>query len=171
MLSTVTIKQVTTTDTKQVVAFLVKMRSQLFPMLNKDVLSPDLANFEMHYLYKEKTAFFAALSPTNEVIGTICVYPYDRRFSHLNDFYPENTAEIVKCYVDEKYRRCGIGKQLFQQALSFSQGTYDVLSLHTHPFLPGGFAFWQSRGFHTRFTEQDGVWDTIFMDMNLLPTS
>ena len=164
-----TIQIVKKTDISQVVDFIMRIRSEIFPMLSKDQLPSDLLHFQSFYLQRKTAIMYAAYTQTGQVIGTIAICPYDGRFEHLQPFYQDSkTAEIVKCYVDPHLRRSGVGSRLFREVLQFSRNVgYQKLYLHTHPFLPGAIPFWQALGFEKRWKEDDPLWQTIHMDQKL----
>lgn len=156
-------------DKSRVIDFMMSIRSEVFPMLSQDQLPPDLLHFRQHYIQQENATVLAARMPDGTLIGTIGIIPYDGRFHQLEGFYNNiPTAEIVKCYIDSTYRRLKIGTTLFQEALKFSEDAgYQKLYLHTHPFLPGAISFWENQGFAIRLAEDDPIWKTVHMDMNL----
>lgn len=164
-----TIKKVQAREYDKVIQFVMKMRKECFPMLDHDQLPSDLLHFEQSYIQPENAAFFAAYSDEGTVLGTIAVCPYDGRFSQLQGCYDvTKTVEIVKCYIDQSYRRLGIGAALVKEAARFSQEAgYQTLYLHTHPFLPGAIPFWHAQGFTDRLAEDDPVWKTVHMDKKL----
>lgn len=113
-----------------------------------------------------KNALFVALSDMNEVVGCIALSQYDNRIKVLHSHYSNHItiAEVARCYVDEKFRRQGIGAQLFEHAVNFAHASgYETLYLHTHYFLPGGFSFWRAMGFEITLDEGD-VWQTVHME-------
>lgn len=113
-----------------------------------------------------QNALFVALTKTNEVVGCIALSMYDHRIEALHSHYTTdaNIAEVARCYVDERYRRQGIGAALFEHASTFAQEIgYEMLYLHTHYFLPGGFSFWRAMGFEITLDE-GGVWQTVHME-------
>ncbi|MBO0997517.1 GNAT family N-acetyltransferase [Bacillus sp. SD075] len=148
---------------------MMRIRKEIFPMLSQDKLPPDLLHFKKHYIQRGNSTVYAARIHDGTLIGTIGIYPYDGRFDQLIDVYNHtHTAEIVKCYIDSKYRRLGIGTTLFKKALKFSMDAgYQNLYLHTHPFLPGAISFWENQGFEIRLAEEDAIWKTVHMDRNL----
>lgn len=156
-------------DISQVIEFMMKIRKEVFPMLSQDQLPPDLLHFKEHYIQQENATVLAARMPDGTLIGTIGIIPYDGRFHQLKEFYTNTpTAEIVKCYIDSTYRRLKIGTTLFREALKFSgDAGYQKLYLHTHPFLPGAISFWENQGFEIKLAEDDPIWKTVHMDMNL----
>ncbi|MCM3783651.1 GNAT family N-acetyltransferase [Neobacillus mesonae] len=164
-----TIEKIEAKPYEKVIEFVMRIRSEVFPMLSSEQLPQDLAEFEEHYVHKEKSAFFAAVTEDGKVLGTIGVCPYDGRLSQIEGCYDlTQTAEIVKCYTDSSYRRSGIGSALFEAAAHFSrEAGYLTLYLHTHPFLPGAIPFWKAKGFVERLAEEDPVWKTLHMDMKL----
>lgn len=163
------VQKVSLEDRDQVVAFMMRVRKEVFPMLSQDELPHDLVHFEETYINQKNAIVYVAFSPEGKVVGTIGVQPYDGRFSSLKEHYQHlSTAEIVKCYIDPQKRRSGIGTMLLHQARHFcSEAGYDMLYLHTHPFLPGAVSFWKANGFKERFMEEDPIWQTIHMDMKL----
>ncbi|WP_211750335.1 GNAT family N-acetyltransferase [Paenibacillus sp. Marseille-Q4541] len=164
-----TIRKVQEEESSQVIEFMMKIRKEIFPMLSQDELPQDLLHFNEYYTRQESSAIFAAIIEDGTVVGTIGIYQYDGRFDQLQEFYHHSrTAEIVKCYIDPQYRRLGLGSILFNQALRFCrEAAYEKLYLHTHPFLPGAIPFWKSKGFEERLAEDDPIWKTLHMDMQL----
>ena len=118
-----------------------------------------------HEIRDENNAFYACFNQKNEVVGSISICRYDNRIASLQEYYKQdNVAEVGRCYVLDSYRRRGIGSSLFDLAKHFaSQRGYEVLYLHTHYFLPGGFSFWQNMGFEITFDE-GGDWQTVHME-------
>lgn len=155
-------------DSSPVIEFMMRIRKEVFPMLSEE-LPPDLLHFNEHYMKQDNAAIFAAFFEDGTVLGTIGICQYDGRFKQLEKHYDHiKTAEIVKCYIDPKYRRLGVGSLLFNRALRFcEEAGYEKIYLHTHPFLPGAVPFWKSRGFEERFKEDDPVWNTLHMDLPL----
>ncbi len=164
-----TIKKVQESDISQIIEFMMRIRKEIFPMLSEDQIPPDLIHFDQHYIQRENSAVYAAFFEDGTVLGTIGICPYDGRFGQLQQFYKQiPTAEIVKCYIDSKYRRLGIGTLLFNKALCFcGYMGYQKLYLHTHPFLPGAIPFWKAKGFEERLAEDDPVWNTVHMDRKI----
>lgn len=151
---------------QQILAFYMRMRKTLFKTLNPDELPKDMADFDHVYGDEGNAAFFAAFDNEGRVIGTIGYLPYDNRFPELNGLYKERkTGELVRCYVDEQNRRQGIGSLLFDAVKdSMKQDGYEIIYLHSHPFLPGGIDFWHKKGFQDVWIEKDPFWNTVHMD-------
>lgn len=121
-------------------------------------------------LHKEcenpSNALFIALTEDKKIVGCIALSKYDHRIQTLHTYYKqdESIAEVSRCYVDENYRRQGIGAQLFEKVNLFAKEIgYEMLYLHTHHFLPGGFHFWKKMGFEIALDEND-AWQTVHMD-------
>ena len=106
-----------------------------------------------------------AWSEKQELIATLAVCQYNDRITELRGRYNlRETAEICRCYVDERYRRQGIGSQLFALADVFcQQHQYKTLYLHTHHFLPGGYHFWLRNNFKVIMDMQD-EWQLVHME-------
>jgi GNAT superfamily N-acetyltransferase len=50
----------------------------------------------------------------------------------------------------------GIGSRLYAEAEQYAKAAgYCVSYLHTSLYLPGGYTFWQSRGYRERFWETE----------------
>lgn len=164
-----TVKKVGAAESEKVIEFMIEMRKELFPMLIGAPLPSDLLHFKRHYIESKNAQIFAAFLPDGTVIGTIGIGPYDHRFPKLHHHYDQlKTAEIVKCYIDSTCRRQGIGTALYKKALRFCQEKeYEMLYLHTHPFLPGGIPFWLAQGFEERLIENDPIWKTRHMDLQI----
>jgi GNAT superfamily N-acetyltransferase len=115
-----------------------------------------------------RNAFFIAYNENHKIIGAISISFYDNRIDKLKKRYQnKNIAEIGRCYVNEEYRRCGIGSKLFELAKSFAHNkSYEKLYLHTHYFLPGGYHFWQKMGFKITLDEKNNL-QTVHMERNI----
>lgn len=125
----------------------------------------DLFDLAQQYILQERNSLLCAWSENQELIATLAVYQYDDRITELRGRYNlSETAEICRCYVDERYRRQGIGSQLFALAEVFCQRhQYKTLYLHTHHFLPGGYYFWLRNNFNVIMDMQD-EWQLVHME-------
>ncbi len=150
---------------KDAIDFAMRVRKEVFPMLDHEELPVDLEQFKEHYLDSAVTVFLVAVTEDNEIVGSIGILPYDGRIEAVNGQYPEQSAaEIVKCYVDSKYRRYGIGSLLVRELEKVvAELHYTTLYLHTHRFLPGAVDFWKRQGYVV-VVEQDDDWQTVHMD-------
>lgn len=117
---------------------------------------------------KDTNAFFVSYNEKRQIIAAISITKYDNRILRLKSNYTnKNIAEIGRCYVDEKYRRCGVGSRLLNLASTFAaKNNYEKMYLHTHYFLPGGFNFWSKMGFDITFDEKDKL-QTVHMEKRL----
>lgn len=112
----------------------------------------DIMNLNEYYINPRKNNLFLAKNPENdEIIATIAVRGYDKKFKEFEGLYnKEDTASIWRLYVDEKYRRLGLATKLFKLVESFSYlNNYKEIYLHTHKNLNGGLNFWKKMGFET----------------------
>ncbi|UPK47443.1 GNAT family N-acetyltransferase [Paenibacillus pabuli] len=145
--------------------FAMRVRKEVFPMLDHGELPADLEQFREHYLDSADAIFLIAVMEDNRIVGSIGILPYDGRIEALAGKYPEQSAaEIVKCYVDSKYRRYGIGSLLVRELENVvAEMHYTTLYLHTHRFLPGAVDFWKRQGYVV-VVEQEDDWQTVHMD-------
>ncbi|RAI89687.1 acetyltransferase (GNAT) family protein [Paenibacillus pabuli] len=145
--------------------FAMRVRKEVFPMMDHEKLPVDLEQFREHYLDSPDAVFLVAVTEDNQIVGSIGILPYDGRIEAVNGRYPEQSAaEIVKCYVDSKYRRYGIGSLLVRELENVvAELHYTTLYLHTHSFLPGAVDFWKRQGYVV-VVEQDDDWQTVHMD-------
>lgn len=145
--------------------FAMRVRKEVFPMMDHEKLPVDLEQFKEHYLDSADAVFLVAVTEDNQIVGSIGILPYDGRIEAVNGRYPEQSAaEIVKCYVDSKYRRYGIGSLLVRELENVvAELHYTTLYLHTHRFLPGAVDFWKRQGYVV-VVEQDDDWQTVHMD-------
>lgn len=166
---TYTIKKVEEKECAKVVAFMMDVRREVFPMIDYHSIPEDLEHVQEHYIDRDDAALFAAITEAGDVIGTIAYVRYDDRFHQLHALYAQvYTTELVRCYVDPNVRRHGVGTRLYQAVLqSIQVAGYEKIYLHTHPFLPGGVHFWRAQGFVERLNEVDSYWKTIHMDTSL----
>ncbi|PWW43883.1 acetyltransferase (GNAT) family protein [Paenibacillus pabuli] len=145
--------------------FAMRVRKEVFPMMDHEKLPVDLEQFREHYLDSPDAVFLVAVTEDNQIVGSIGILPYDGRIEAVNGRYPEQSAaEIVKCYVDSKNRRYGIGSLLVRELENVvAELHYTTLYLHTHSFLPGAVDFWKRQGYVV-VVEQDDDWQTVHMD-------
>ncbi|BDG84415.1 MULTISPECIES: GNAT family N-acetyltransferase [Citrobacter] len=127
--------------------------------------SDDVFDLRGNYLERERNQLFGVWNEQQQIIGTLAICQYDDRIEMLHGRYnlPE-TAEICRCYVDQHYRRQGIGSQLVSLAEQFcEQQHYKILYLHTHHFLPGGYQFWRRNLFNV-FMDVGDEWQIVHME-------
>lgn len=145
--------------------FAMRVRREVFPMMDHTRLPVDFEQFKEHYLDSDDAIFLVAKMGDGNIVGTIGILPYDGRIEAVEGRYAtQSAAEIVKCYVDPAYRRYGIGSMLVKELENTVKDMhYTTLYLHTHRFLPGAVDFWKRQGF-TVIAEQDDDWQTVHMD-------
>ncbi|MFK0094516.1 GNAT family N-acetyltransferase [Pseudomonas sp. NPDC090592] len=149
----------------EVVAFVDSARRELFPMLAQAPLPRDLAHFADAYL--DGAGCFLEARDEGRLVAVIGYLPYDHRFAQL-DYRAEQVVEVVRLFVLPAYRRHGLAGALFAALRERAeQAGIGCLYLHTHPFLPGAIAFWERQGFMVVDVEQDPVWQTTHMQLQL----
>lgn len=168
MLNAIKIRPVQEKDVEKIKTFLLKQLNTLFDTGGKAALTDDVINLVDNYVKPERSQLWLALDDKENVVGTIAAFPYNGRFEIFAGRYDlSKTVEIGRCYIDENYRRKGIGARLLDMVKKFAkEKNYEMLYLHTHHFLPGGFNFWQKNGFAIVFDE-GGVYETIHMEQKV----
>jgi GNAT superfamily N-acetyltransferase len=135
-------------DCEKAQVFLFEMIEILFHMKRDIHRHADIFNLKEHYLLHPKHEMMGCFDLDQQLIGVIAFTSYIDRFKGFSHRYSVPTAEIVRCYIKPEKRRMGIGKRLFEYALSLAKAKeYNMLYLHTHPHLPGGYDFWLKTGF------------------------
>lgn len=160
----VTVQKITAREVVEVQKFLLEQCRELYGGKISANQYNDIENLENNYIKPTRNTILGAFT-SGKLIGTIAVSTYNDRIKILKGRYRlDITAEIGRCYIDAQMRRQGIGSMLFNKAVDFcrEQG-YNILYLHTHRFLPGGFAFWQKHGFVITIDEQD-CYKTVHME-------
>lgn len=148
------------------VAFVMRARATLFPMLDPAVLPDDLARFAAVYQQGGDACFLIARQ-AGEIVAAIGYLPYDHRFAQL-DYRGQRTVEVLRLFVEPAWRGAGLASRLFEAlAEKARKQGIETLYLHTHPFLPGAIAFWQRHGFTVVDVENDPVWQTTHMEKRL----
>lgn len=145
-------------ETPRVVDFIVKGRTEIFPMLNEashaQTANRELASFQQTYLDHPDRALFVARA-SGILIATITYVAYDYRFPQLSLGH-ERVVEVVRLYVEPSWRRAGMASRLFGAVANKArQVGIEMLYLHTHPFLPGAIGFWERQGFEV---DDDPIW-------------
>jgi GNAT superfamily N-acetyltransferase len=165
-----TLREMTRADIPAVQSFLVGHLNLFFKADRaKPSAEEDIFNLEQHFILQERNLLLCAWSETQELIATLAVCQYDDRIIELRGRYNLfETAEICRCYVDNRYRRQGIGRQLMGLAEEFClRHRYNKLYLHTHHFLPGGYLFWLRNQFNVVMDMHD-EWELVHMEKLLI---
>ncbi|WP_289371763.1 GNAT family N-acetyltransferase [Paenibacillus silvae] len=152
-------------EIQEAIDFAMRVRGEVFPMIDPSVLPKDFQQFTEHYLDRNDSIFLVARLGETGIVGSIGITPYDGRIQAIEGRYPAPAAaEIVKCYVDPAYRRHGIGSLLVQELEQIvTRMRYTTLYLHTHRFLPGAVDFWERQGF-ALIAEEENEWQIVHMD-------
>ena len=168
------ISHATRDEIPAIVKFTKIARTSMFPMIdasshNKQA-GKELATFQQTYLDQPEGAFLVA-HVDGVLVATIAYVPYDGRFPYLQ-LGRERTVEVVRLYVDPKFRRTGLASRLFAAlASTAAREGIEQLYLHTHPFLPGAISFWRKHGFSIIHVDQDPVWHTTHMKLSIERTT
>ncbi len=149
--------------------FLFKMVKKLFNTDENPLYHHDIINLKETYIDNKKNTLLGAFNELGELIGTIAVKQFVDRFKVLEGRYKEEvTAELGRCYINESLRRKGIGSLLLEELLQFcKESGYEKIYLHTHRHLPGGFDFWNKKGFVITVEEEDKE-KTVHMEKEVL---
>ncbi|EGO65120.1 GNAT family N-acetyltransferase [Acetonema longum] len=150
--------------------FIIPMIREVYPDYPDSATRWDVTHLADAYACRPDAAMFLAIDRPNgeKVAGTAAINRYDDRIAAVRGIYDAaKTAELSRCYVDSRLRRCGIATRLVASLEAFSRSLgYAVICLHTHRFLPGGLPFWLSQGYIARLEPQDKD-ETVFMDKNI----
>lgn len=161
----ISIYHVGSEDVVEVLPYVLDFRRKLFPMLNPNLVPKDLKTFEQVYLQNSTGTFLQARTDDGRLIGVIGMLNYDYRFPHL-DIDAKKTVEVARLFVDPKYRRTGLGTELFQSLLVVAkEKQIERLYLHTHPFLDGAYEFWLQQGFQLITYCDESGFLTIHMEL------
>lgn len=150
-------------DQEEIIAYVLKTREHLFPMLNHHVIPKDLQAFASTYIEADIGVFLQARTEQGELVGTIGMMAYDGRFPYLS-FTENKIVEVVKLYVEPAYRKSGLGTALVQELKKIGrrQGV-ELFYLHTHPFLEGAYEFWLKQGFDLVVSTEEAGFETLHM--------
>ena len=166
----IVIRKIDNNDIASVQNFLLGQLQDLFSQDGQSAITDDVWGLVKLYIEPARNQMWAAFSPEGTIIGTIAICEYNDRIAVLKGRYPsKTTAEIGRCYIDKRLRRQGIGSQLLKEAEDFCrEQAYNMMYLHTHHFLPGGFHFWQSQGFEITLDE-GGAYQLVHMEKKVRP--
>ena len=129
----------------------------------------DIIDMEKYYLEPGKNNFFMAQhNTTGELMGTIGIRAYDKKFQLKNVYTPETTAGIWRVFVDRTWRRNGVASALVRIGENFCREKgYEKIYLHTHKSVTGALDFWLSNGY--QIVEDTGnELKTVHMDKKLI---
>ncbi|QKF82514.1 GNAT family N-acetyltransferase [Halarcobacter ebronensis] len=170
MINEIDFKYVTPDLEKQTKDFIIgeyiKHYDTYFPKSQYEILYKKM---DLLLLKRSHNAFFIA-QYKNKTIGAISICEYDNRIKALQKRYlNRNIAEVGRCYIEESFRKKGIGSKLFELAYDFAKNKeYESLYLHTQYFLPGGYQFWNKMGFYNTLDEKDYL-QTVHMERKVNP--
>lgn len=144
-------------DAERVKRFVIPTMTALYPPGAFNANPDDLRRFSEVYVQPSNACFFMAVDEENHLVGTAAARPYDGRFAFLKDELDKQyTCEITKVYIRDTLRRQGIGAALYDAIENYIRAEgYESAYLHTSTYLPGGYPFWQSRGYRELY-EEDG---------------
>lgn len=144
-----TIKPLQEQDISAVQDFLMYQLETLFDQQGQKAITGDIWGLKNNYIDPPRHQMWVVYNEEEKVVGTIAICQYNDRIEILKGRYSlEKTAEIGRCYIDESLRRQGIGGKLLKEVENFCrENGYDIIYLHTHHFLPGGYNFWKKNGF------------------------
>ncbi|WP_371378552.1 N-acetyltransferase family protein [Sporomusa aerivorans] len=143
------IRPIRPADIKAVQSFLLRQLKELFSQEGQPAMTEDVWGLEKRYVEPANCNMWGIFTPAGEVAGTAAICTYNDRIALLKGRYNlPVTAEVGRCYIDQRLRRQGLGAKLLAEMTAFcrEQG-YAIMYLHTHRFLPGGFNFWKKEGF------------------------
>ncbi|KAF4454243.1 gnat family [Fusarium austroafricanum] len=169
-MANITIQLATPAEIPAIVSFISKARADMFPFLDQtssdQMAQKELDTFQDKYLDHPHGAFLAAYSD-GCIIASIGYVAYDDRFTHIS-LDSDNVVEILRLYVEPKWRRVGLASKLFDALVETAQqADIKQLYLHTHPFLPNAIDFWKRKGFSVITVDDDPTWQTTHMKRSL----
>ncbi len=164
------IRKINNNDIASVQKFLLGQLEDLFSHDGQSAITDDVWGLAKLYIEPDRNQMWAAFSPEGTVIGTIAICEYNDRITILKGRYPrKTTAEIGRCYIEKTLRRQGIGSRLLEEVKAFAyEKEYEIIYLHTHRFLPGGFHFWEKQGFRI-IVEEKGDAQIVHMEKPVVP--
>ncbi|PRD56200.1 GNAT family N-acetyltransferase [Sphingobacterium gobiense] len=166
MINDIEILPVGVRDREEVIAYVLKTRERLFPMLNHQVIPKDLEEFSSTYVHTNIGAFLQARTKQGKLIGTIGMMAYDNRFPYFS-FTGSKIVEVARLYVEPDYRKSGLGTALVQRLKTIGQQQgVELLYLHTHPFLEGAYEFWLKQGFDLVLSCEESGFETLHMTLD-----
>lgn len=153
----VEIRAIQDTEVEQAQEFLFQNLKELYNIPRDYPNNKDILGMKEIYLQIKSNSILGAFTKDNQLVGTIAVRPYDDRIAVVKGRYNSQfTADLGRCYIEKSLRRQGIGSLLVEGIFQFCrQAGYKIIYLHTHKFLPGGFQFWQAKGFTITVDEGD----------------
>lgn len=160
-----TIRVLDINDCEEAQTFLFDMVESLFDKKRDMVIHRDIFQLRDFYIEESMHILIGAFDESNKLVGTIALKGFIDRFESFKNRYNCLTAEVGRCYISENMRRRGIGKRLFEVAIEKAREMgYEVLYLHTHLHLPGGYEFWLKSGFSV-FAIDETLPQTIHMEL------
>lgn len=100
--------------------------------LDADLVDP------VNYYSPPRAAFFLAVAPGGEPVGTVAVRPLTG-----------DTCELKRMYIRPAYRGQGLGRRLLDTALEFArQAGYQCMKLDSRPDLTAALGLYRKSGFH-----------------------
>lgn len=82
------VRPVQSHEISEAIDFAMRVRSEVFPMIDHTVLPKDFEQFNEHYMNRKDTAFVVARLGEAGIIGSIGVVPYDDRIQAIKGRIP-----------------------------------------------------------------------------------
>jgi GNAT superfamily N-acetyltransferase len=134
-------------DQKQVYELVDSVIKEIFHFELRNAY--DLLDIKQHYTDKGGIFYVALdddISGDNQIIGTIGVF--------LNS---DGCAKIKRMYVNQAYRKKGIGQKLMNKVMRFCKlKKYNTLTLTTYPQMKAAIDFYIRNGFKKVSIAKDG---------------
>jgi ribosomal protein S18 acetylase RimI-like enzyme len=93
--------------------------------------------------------FLIALNSRNKIVGTIGVLNTNK----------SNEVKLNSLYIDKAYRKCGIGKKLYELAQNYiNEQKYKTIILHTYNKFADAIRFYEKNGFAIFDKDEEGFW-------------
>lgn len=130
---------------KQVIDLVGGILCELSVVPQSDLPLDDEDLTQIESVYSGRGGFWVAVTPTDEVIGTVGI-------KEMND----TTAKLKRMFVSPEFRGTGIGQKLLDVAIQSAQKSgFRILELNTHLNMKRAHRFYEKNGFVKTNTPSD----------------
>lgn len=147
MTGEISVRVIEKKDVTVVQDFLLGLLKDLFGYDRHPVFHKDILELEEFYIKHPRHIMFGAYNNENQLVGTIAGRTFRDNFDCIKGRYAnKKVLEVGRCFIDPSLRRCGIGSVLYDAFIAYcNDQAIEVVYLHTHRHLPGGFDFGQKK--------------------------
>ncbi len=135
----ITLRKIEKKD-NEVLAKIIRSCFHDFKVATQGTVYEDPTTDNLSELFKQNNSALFVAEIGGEVGGCCGIFP--------TDGLPENCAELVKFYIDKKFRGKGLGKSLMEKSIDFAKDSgYESIYIESLPEFSTAVSIYEKQGF------------------------